>query len=409
MGINKNAKNSVEFVAALKIIKFPKQVFTRLLKMKTKTFLKLIYIAIQTLIFSMLSIAQVQAEEKIKIASIYSFSGVAAQTNAPSIKGVRHGVQEVNSSGGLLGKRIELIEFDNKSTPIGSKVAADMAVKANVSAIIGAAYSSHTLAIAKVAQANNIPMITNVSTNTNITRIGEYIFRACYSDSFQGEVMAAFCKEELKVSTVVIFVDITSDYSMQLSNEFQRSFEKRGGRILAKLSYKQKERSSRHLVLQAKKMNPDALFIPGYDESALIIKDALNAGIKATPLGGDGWGDQAFFNKGGAALKRGYYCTHWAEEVGNNISRRYIKKYKKNEEIQASEVLAYDAVLLLAEAINRAGSTDGGKIRDALAKTKGFKGVTGTITFNGKRDPIKNAVIMKITDGRGYYFKSYRP
>jgi len=407
--INKNAKNSFEFVAALKIIKFPKQVFTKSLKMKTKTFLKLIYIAIPTLIFSALSIAQVQAEERIKIASIYAFSGVAAQMHQPSIRGVRHGVQELNSSGGVLGKKIELIEFDNKNTPIGSKVAADMAVKTNVSAIIGAGYSSHTLAIAKVAQANNTPMITNISTNTKITPIGDYIFRVCYSDQFQGEVMAAFCKEELKVSTVVIFVDIASDYSMELSNFFQRSFEKRGGKTLAKLNYKQSQRSYRHLVLQVKKMNPDALFIPGYDESALIIKDALDVGIKAIPLGGDGWGDQAFFNKGGAALKRGYYCTHWAEEAGNKISRQYIKKYKRNEQIHASEVLAYDAVLLLAEAINRAGSTDRKKIRDALAKTKGFKGVTGTITFDGKRDPIKNAVIMKITDGRAYYFKSYRP
>ncbi|MEA3436819.1 MAG: ABC transporter substrate-binding protein, partial [Thermodesulfobacteriota bacterium] len=313
------------------------------------------------------------------------------------------------SSGGVLGKKIELIEFDNKSTPIGSKVAADMAVKANVSAIIGAAYSSHTLAIAKVAQANNISMITNISTNTNITRIGEYIFRVCYSDQFQGKVMAVFCREELKVSMAVIFIDITSDYSMQLSNEFQRSFEKRGGRILAKLNYKQSQRSYRHLVLQAKEMNPDALFIPGYDESALIIKDALCAGIKAIPLGGDGWESSTFFNKGGEALKRGYYCTHWAEEVGNKISRHYIQKYKKNEQIRASEVLAYDAVLLLAEAINRAGSTDRKKIRDALAKTKSFKGVTGTITFNSKRDPIKNAVIMKIIDDRKYFFKSYKP
>jgi branched-chain amino acid transport system substrate-binding protein len=377
--------------------------------MKTQAFLKLIYIAIPTLIFSVLSIAQVQAEENIKIASIYAFSGVAAQTNASSIKGVRHGVQEVNSRGGVLGKKIELIEFDNKSTPIGSKVAADMAVKADVSAIIGAVYSSHTLAIAKVAQVNHIPMITNASTHPNITRIGEYIFRVCYDDSFQGKVMAAFCREELKVSTVVIFVDITSDYSMQLSNEFQRSFEKRGGTTLTKLSYKQNQRSYRHLVLQAKRMNPDALFIPGYDESALIIKEALNAGIKAVLLGGDGWGGPPFFNKGGAALKRGYYCTHWTEEAGNKISRQYIRKYKKNEPIYASEVLAYDAVLLLAEAINRAGSTDREKIRDALVKTKGFKGVTGTITFDGKRDPIKNAVIMKIKDGRAYYFKSYNP
>ena len=375
--------------------------------MKIQTFL--LYISIQVVILFALPMSQVQAEGKIKIASIYSFSGVAAQTNEPSIRGVRHGVQEVNSRGGVLGKKIELIEFDNKSTPIGSKVAADKAVKANVSAIIGAAYSSHTIAIAKVAQANNIPMITNVSTNTMVTQIGDYIFRVCYSDPFQGEVMATFCRQELKVSTAVIFVDLTSDYSMELSNEFQRCFEKRGGKTLAKLTYKHSQRSYHHLVLQAKKMNPDALFIPGYDESALIIKNALGAGIKAIPLGGDGWESSSFFNSGGVALKRGYYCTHWAEEVGNEISRQYVKKYKKNEQIKASEVLAYDAVLLLVDAINRAGSTDRGKIRDALAKTKGFKGVTGTITFNDKRDPIKNAVIMKIKDGCGYYFKSVRP
>jgi branched-chain amino acid transport system substrate-binding protein len=377
--------------------------------MKIQTFLKAIHIAIPIFISFALSISQVQAEERIRIAMIYAYSGVAAQTNAPSVRGVRNGVLEVNRSGGVLGKKIELIEFDNKSTPIGSKVAADMAVHSNVTAIIGAAYSSHTLAIARVAQANHVPMITNVSTNPRITRMGEYIFRACYSDSFQGEVMAAFCNEELRISRVVIFVDISNDYSMALSNEFQRSFEKRGGKILAKISYKQTQKSFRHLVLQAKKMNPEALFIPGYEESALIIKNAFDAGITAIPLGGDGWGDQAFFNKGGTSLKRGYYCTHWAEEVGNKISRQYIKNYKKKERIHASEVLAYDTVLLLANAINRAGSTDRQKIRHALAKTRGFKGATGTITFNNKRDPVKNAVIMKITEGRDYFFKSYRP
>ena len=375
--------------------------------MKTKPFLKLIHLL--PLIFFVLPVAQVQAEEKIKLASIYASSGVASQTNAPSIRGVRHGVEEVNGSGGVLGKKIELIELDNQSTPIGSKVAADMAVQANVSAIIGAVYSSHTLAIAKVAQANHIPMITNASTHTKITAIGEYIFRACYSDPFQGEVMASFCIEELKFSTVVIFVDITSDYSMQLADEFQRNFEKKGGKIIARFNYKQNQKSFRPMVLQAKKMNPDALFIPGYDESALIIKDAIDAGIKAIPMGGDGWEGQPFFSKGGAALKIGYHCTHWAEEVGNHLSRGYIKKYKKDAPIQASEVLAYDAVLLLAEAIQRAGSPDRKKIRAALAETRGFKGVTGEITFNGNRDPIKHAVIMKITDGRKYFFKSYTP
>ena len=148
--------------------------------MKIQTFFKLFHIVIPLIIIWLLPIAPVQAAEDIKIASIYSFNGVAAQTNKASIRGVRNGVQEINSRGGVLGRAIKLIEFDNQSTPIGSKVAADLAVGTNVSAIIGAAYSSHTLAIAKVAQANHVPMITNVSTNTKITRTGDYIFRVCY-------------------------------------------------------------------------------------------------------------------------------------------------------------------------------------------------------------------------------------
>jgi branched-chain amino acid transport system substrate-binding protein len=350
-----------------------------------------------------------RAEETVTIASIYAHSGIAAMQNAPSIRGVRLGVQDLNNRGGVLGKKIELIEIDNRSTPIGSKVAADKAVGRNVSAIIGAAWSSHSIAIAKVAQAQGVPMITSVSTNTKITRIGDFVFRACYSDAFQGRVLARFSREDLNAKSVVIFMDITSDYSMELTREFRGFFEKMGGEIPLELHYKHRKEDFRPLVLLAKKATPDVVFMSGHDESALILKEAAGAGLRAVPVGGDAFGTESFYVKGGNALKRAYYSTHWAEGLEGPFSRNFVKAHKKGSVITAQEALGYDAVFLMADAIERAGSTDRRRIRDALALTRAFQGVSGSISFNENGDPIKGAVIMEIIDGRSHYLKSVYP
>jgi len=378
--------------------------------MQRDVFPKTPFIAVLICIISVLSFAPVRAEETIKIASIYAYTGAAAKANASSVMGVRFGIQEVNSRGGVLAKELELIEIDNMSTPIGSKVAAVKAVKANVTAIIGATWSSHSIAIARVAQANKIPMITNISTNPEVTKIGDYIFRVCFTDLFQGRVMASFARKDLNAATAVIFVDMTSHYSMGLAEEFLKNFEKIGGNVLLQFHYKQKQENFRYSILRAKSMAPDVLFIPGYYESGLIIKEAIKAGLKAIPLGGDGWGLEDFFLMGGGESKEGYYSTHWMEDIESDISRNFVKKYRQTDDhIFAETPLGYDAVLLLADAIRRAGSTDRAKIRDALAKTENFEGVTGMISINIHGDPVKSAVIMKITDGRSYYLKSVHP
>ena len=378
--------------------------------MRMALFPKTPFIAVLICIISVLSFAPVRAEETIKIASIYAHTGVAVKSNEPSVMGVRLGVQEINSRGGLLGKKLELIEIDNMSTPIGSKVAAVKAVRANVTAIIGAAWSSHSIAIARVAQANKIPMISNISTNPDVTKIGDYIFRVCFTDSFQGRVMATFARKDLNAATAVIFVDMTSNYSKGLAEEFLKNFEKMGGTVLLQFHYRQKQENFRYSISRAKDLAPDVLFIPGYDESGLIIKEAVKAGLNAIPLGGDGWGDIESFFLIGWESKEGYYSTHWMENIESDLSRNFVKKYgQADDHIHAAAPLGYDAVLVLADAIRRAGSTDRAKIRDALAKTSNFQGVTGIISFNTQGDPIKNAVIMKITDGRSYYLKSVQP
>lgn len=356
-----------------------------------------------------LNIFSARAEETVKFASIYAHSGPAAKSNAPSITGVRFGITEVNSRGGVLGKKIELIEIDNISTPIGSKVAADKAVKLNVTAIIGAAWSSHSIAVARVAQANQIPMISDASTNIKVTRIGDYIFRACYTDPFQGLIMAQFARKDLHAATAVTFVDLTSDYSIGLAHEFRKNFEKLGGRILLEAPYKHKQESFEGPVLKAKQVRPDVLFIPGHDESALIIKAAIKAGMTAVPIGGDGWGDEHFFLAGGKEIKKGYYGTHWSEDIKTEPSQYFVKKYLKTQYIHTATALGYDAVLLMADAIERAGTTERSKIREALAKTENFQGVTGSISFNPHGDPTKSAVIMEITGGRRHFLKRIEP
>ncbi len=350
------------------------------------------------------------ADGDIRIAAIYAISGIAAKSQEGSVRGVKAGVDEVNSWGGVLGKKLSLILIDNKSTPLGSKAAAKKAVSLKITAIIGSSWSSHTIPAAKIAQAEGIPLITNISTLPEITQIGNYIFRVCFNDLFQGKIMAQFSRLDLKTSTAVVFENINSDYSMSLAKEFCSNFEKLGGKILLRLNYKEKQEDFSQIVLQARQVSPDVLFIPGYDESALIIQQAHSAGLKAIPVGGDGWDMPGFLSKSNGKAAGGYYCTHWAKDMQTQSSRIFLNKFSQHhQDITSDFALAYDAVLLLADAIKRAGSLDTKAIRDALARTSNFDGVTGNISFQGGGDPNKSAVIMKITESGAFFVKSIHP
>ena len=346
----------------------------------------------------------------IRIASVFSHTGVAAGDNTLSIQGVREAVEDINAKGGPLGRRLELIEFDNLSTPIGSKVAVENAVRNNVTAILGASWSSHTLAMAPIAQANRTPMITTISTHDQITQMGDCIFRVCYNDSFQGLVMAKFAKEALHARSAITIIDLTSDYAIGLGQAFERQFEKAGGRIIRRLNYRLKQQAFTDIAAEVTAARPDVVFIPGYWESAVIIKAMREQGSQAVALGGDGWGTERFFERGGKDPLLAYYSTHWTEAVDSPQSRAFVKKHKRDPKpMVAGEALSYDAVCLLVDAIRRAGSTDREKVREALAATRDFIGVTGHISFAEGRDPIRSAVIMAISDGKARYDRTIQP
>ncbi len=347
----------------------------------------------------------VHASDTIRIASIYALSGPAAEANHTSVEGVRLAVKEINASGGISGQAIELMELDNQSTPIGSKVAADLAVKYEVVAIIGAAFSSHSVAVAKVAQKYQTPMITNISTNPAVTLIGDYIFRVCFKDEFQGRVMAKFAREELKFKRAVTIYNMASDYSIGISSTFEQAFTQRNGLMLAKIPYKARQPNFRNLISLAISANPDAIFIGGHTESGRIIGEAIKNGLSAIPLGGDGWDEPSFYQMGGKHIQEGYYTTHWNQKIASASSRRFVDRHGRSGMLWAPTALAYDAVYLLADAVKRAGSSRKEAVRNALSRTKNFNGVTGTISFDENGDPIKSVVIMKIEAGVPVFLK----
>jgi branched-chain amino acid transport system substrate-binding protein len=358
------------------------------------------------LVLAALYASSASGDETIPIAAIYALTGPAAEGNASSVEGVRLAVAELNQKGGVLGKPIQLHVFDNQSTPIGSHIAAQQAAAAGVTAIIGAAWSTHSLPIAKVAQEKGIPMISDFSTNPGVTAIGDFIFRVCFTDEFQGRAMARFARQDLGAATCVIFINLTSDYSIDLSRILQQDFEQMGGQVLARIEYKPNQPSFASIIQQAMEADADVMFFSGHDESGLIIKEAQGRMIRSIPVGGDGWSVDSFFIKGGNLIKQGYYCSHWSQDMESQASRAFLSKYRNSANLGAGTALAYDAMMLLADAIQRAGSADRHQIRDALAMTRSFKGVTGSISFDEHRDPLKSVVIMEIRDGKPLYLKT---
>ena len=345
------------------------------------------------------------AEDVIKIAAIFAKSGAAAESTIHHFQAIRYAVGEINKRGGILGKKIEVIELDNHSSPIKSKLAAKMAVREGVTAVIGCSWSDHSIAAARVLQKYGVPMISPDSTNPDVTRVGDYIFRVGFVDTFQGRVLAEFASQKFKVNKAVIIQCMNSVYSLGLSRTFQTCFEAQGKEISGVFNYEQNQTDFSKIIKKAMQLAPDLLFIPGYDESGLIVKQAQNLGCKAIMLGGDGWSYREFYAKGGMELKKGYYTCHWTKELDTVKSQTFVNNYQRIYEVNESAALTYDAIMLLARAIQNAKSLDRKKIRDALASIHDFVGVTGSISLNETGDPERPAIVMEITDGKSRFFQ----
>ncbi len=353
------------------------------------------------------------AADTIKIAAIFAKSGDAQTTDVYCLRGVNLAVEHLNAQGGVLGHHIQVLELDNKSNALASKMAAQQAIQAGVTAVIGASWSSHSLAIAPVLQQAGIPMISPISTNPKVTPQGNYIFRVCFTDPFQGRIMAQFARQDLHAETAVILTNINSDYSVGLSQFFKESFLQSDGKVLLEEKYLENAIDFTEILHQIQLLPPDVIFVPGYPrDSGFLLKQARKMGIQSIFLGGDGW-NATMYEFAGSATDGNYFSNHWHKDVSSSLSKRILEDYLQTygeDSVIAKVPLAYDAVLVLADAIRRAQSLDRSKIRDALAATTNMQGATGTLTFDKNGDPEnKEAAILKFEKGTVVFVKSVKP
>jgi branched-chain amino acid transport system substrate-binding protein len=322
-------------------------------------------------------------------------------------------VDEVNRAGGLLGKPVRVIVEDDQGRPEEAQtVVTKLITRDRVVALLGEVASSRSLAAAPVAQQNQIPMVSPSSTNPKVTEIGEYIFRTCFIDPFQGLVMAKFAWDTLKVKNVAILRDIKNDYSVGLADVFVETFRNLGGNIVADESYSEGDTDFSAQLTAIRARNPEAIFVPGYyTEAGLVARQARQLGLRIPLLGGDGWDSPKLGEIGGEALNNSYLSTHVSVDDPRPAIQKFVADYKArfNEVPDSLAAGAYDAANILFDAIRRANSTEGPKIRDALAQTKDFPGVTGVITIDENRNAVKPAVILRVKDGKLEYVQTVNP
>lgn len=353
---------------------------------------------------------EVQAQKPdtspVLLAGLWAKSGRAAASMKTMIEGAECGVRFVNEHGGVRGRPLQLIIYDSKSTSDGAVDAALKAIEDNAAVLIGAGWSSFTLPAARIAQAHGVPFVTSMATSPNVTLVGDYIFRICFSDAQQGRVLAAFARSELGAKRAALLRDSESDYSRHLSRSFARTFEEMGGEVVLEETYRYSNSQYETLAEAAKKADPDILFVPGHDESAVILKSAEALGVDAVFLGGDGWDVPSFREKGGASISNGYYSTHWEPELDSPLHKTFLEYCGVAE---VASALPFDAVLLAADAIERAGAVEHDAIRKALAATKGFRGVTGDMDMTPWGDAIKPVVLKQIVNGEQRFVRLYMP
>jgi branched-chain amino acid transport system substrate-binding protein len=327
-----------------------------------------------------------------------SLTGDGASFGQSSVEGAQLAVEEVNNSGGVLGRRIRLLVEDDQSRPEeASSAVTKLITQDKVVAVLGEVASRRTLAAAPVAQKYQIPLITPASTNERVTQVGDYIFRVCFIDPFQGEVLAKFAFNDLKARKVAVLKDIQQDYSVGLTDSIQKTFTTLGGQVLDPVSYSSGDADFRAILTQVRAQKPDAIFATGYyPEAAIIVRQARELGMTMPILGGDGWVGDALKN-GREALKNTFISNHYSGEnpdpVVQNFRKAYREKFKREPDSIAA--LGYDAAKVLADSIARAGVTDGPRVRDAIAAAD-VAGVTGRLRMNPSRDVVKPAVIEEL-------------
>lgn len=351
--------------------------------------------------------ANLRAQDTIKVGEFASLTGGSASFGQSSHKGTALAIDEINSTGGVLGKKLKLLTEDDQSqagqpaTIVRKFISND-----HVVAVLGEVASSKSLEAAPICQENHIPMISPASTNPKVTEVGDYVFRVCFIDPFQGTVMAKFALSK-NWKKIALLTDVKQDYSVGLAQFFKENLTKSGGQIVKEQSYSTGDKDFKAQLTSIKAAKPEAIFIPGYyAEVALIARQARAIGLKVPLLGGDGWIGESLLKVAGSSLDGSFLSCHFSADDKSPAIQGFVKKFKAKygETPDDMAALGYDSAMILADAMKRAGTTDGPKLRDAIAATKSFNGITGTITLDEKRNARKPAVILAIQNG-GYKFQ----
>ena len=347
--------------------------------------------------------------ETVKVGAVFPMTGNIATYGQESVNGMKLALEKINSKKAK-NKTIQLIVEDNKGEPLDSANAVRKLISVdNVLAIVGSVASSNTLAGAPIAQKEKVPMLTPASTNEAVTKQGEFISRTCFTDAFQGVVMAKFAYESLQKKKAAIIVDMSSDYSKGLAKVFTEKFKELGGEIIDEdFAYQQKDTDFRSLLRKVKRKKPDVIFLPGYyTEVGLLLNQARSMKIDTPFLGGDGWDSPKLQELAGEnGIVNNYISSHFSPDDTDPMVQEFVKEYEKayGQKPGAMAALGYDGLMVLADALNKAGDLSSESIKAAINKTTDFKGVTGNITLNKNRDAQKSAVVLETTS-KGNIFK----
>lgn len=348
--------------------------------------------------------------ETIRIGGLAPLTGNVAVYGVATQRGVDLYVEQINAAGGVLGKQVEMVWYDEKGDAAEAVNAYNRLV-GDVVALIGDVTSKPTIAVAELAALDNMPMISATATAYDVTTPGENIFRACFLDPYQGNTMAVYATQKLGKKNAAVIYNIADDYSTGLAESFKSKFEELGGTVVAYEAYGASDIDFKSQLTNIASKNPDVIFMPDYyNIVAMIAKQAREAGLDMTFLGADGWDGLLTVVDDPSILDGCYFCNHYStddpDENVQNFLASYTEKY--NETPVSFSALGYDAAKILLTAIENAGSTDAQAIVDAMAATD-IDGVTGHITYDEHRDPQKDVAMITFEGGEMKLVEKFNP
>ena len=361
--------------------------------------------------------AAAPAGDTILIGHVGSLTGSEASFGTSTENGIRLAIEDINARGGIKGKRVAAKTYDDQGKPEEAAVAATRLITQDkVTVLIGEVASSRSLAMAPIADANQVPQISPTSTNPRVTKDGDktrpYVFRVCFIDPFQGTVMAKFARENLKLKKVAILRDVGSDYSVGLADYFKKKFEELGGTVVNDQSFKSGDQDFKAQLTTIKGKAPEMIYVPGYyTDVALVARQARELGIKVPLGGGDGWDSSKLYEIAQGALDGSYFSNHYTDENPDPLIQTFVKRYREKfgATPDSMAALGYDAAHVAFDAMARAPDLSGPAVAAAIAATKGFPGVGGTITIDADHNAVKSAVVLRIEKNKARYLATVEP